>query len=341
MSLAAGISVSEDLVAQFALLSREGGSRFLQVIIADESTVTVKNVVEAQGGWEEDFDLTTSVLEEKEACYILYRTDNKTLEGRFEFYLLRYVPDKAPVRHKMMYASTVSTLKRALGGSVIVEDIFGTTPGDINTAGYKDFVKHKSAAIPLTDSEIQAKEEREEGVFVGGGGAGMGVHGVNFPVDPDVNECLADLKAGNLNYVQLDVDIENEKIVLSDAQKLDISEVAALIPTALPCFHFFVWDHVHEGQNLSSLIYIYSSPDGSNGTTSAPVKHRMLYSSSKAHVASLVTAYGFTIDGKMEIGSPSEFSEDDASRELHPPKIEKKKKFAKPRPQGGRRLNRK
>lgn len=59
----------------------------------------------------------------------------------------------------MLYASTVSSLKLDLGGHLFIEDIFGTVPSDINSSGYKDFIRHKSAAIPLTEAEEIRKEE--------------------------------------------------------------------------------------------------------------------------------------------------------------------------------------
>ena len=40
-------------------------------------------------------------------------------------------------------------------------------------------------------------------VTSGVGTGGAYVHGVTFPVDQDVIECLQDYKAGNVNYVQL------------------------------------------------------------------------------------------------------------------------------------------
>jgi hypothetical protein len=43
-------------------------------------------------------------------------------------------------------------------------------------------------------------------------------------------------------------------------------------------------------------VYIYSCPDGSNGKKSAPIRMRMLYSSSKANVASIGNV---TIDAKV------------------------------------------
>lgn len=50
-----------------------------------------------------------------------------------------------------------------------------------------------------------------------------------------------------------DVEINEEKIILSDAQTITIDQLAGLIPTELPCFHFFMWKHEHEGESFESL----------------------------------------------------------------------------------------
>jgi len=83
-------------------------------------------------------------------------------------------------------------------------------------------------------------------------------------------------------------------------------------------------------------LFIYSCPDGSKGTVSAPVKMRMLFSSSKANVSSL--AKDMTIDLKMEVNNGEDVSESEITLLLHPPRAETPKKINKPTPRGGRRL---
>jgi len=311
----------------------------LQVAIENETALIVKRSVPPSADWEKDFDLTGSVISEKDACYLLYRTDVQNAQGDYLWYLLRYVPDKAKVRDKMLYASTVATLKQELGSSLFAEDIFGTVPNDINTKGYRAHNQHKDAAVPLTDEEKQKQEERMEGVFSGGTGTGAAyVHGVAFPVDQDVRDCLEDFKAGNINYVQLDIDMAKEMIILADAQSCSIDQASRLFPTGFPRFHFFRWDHDNEGEQVSSIVYIYSCPDGSHGTQSAPVKHRMLFSSSKANVAKILEGIGYQINLKLEINAGVEFNEDDLRVLLHPPKAGVKKVVAKPKPQAARKL---
>jgi len=85
---------------------------------------------------------------------------------------------------------------------------------------------------------------------------------------------------------------------------------------------------------------IYSCPDGSGNTKSAPVRLRMLYSSSKANIENILTSVGGKTDVKMEVNQGSEVHPEAIVLLLHPPKEEKKEAFAKPKgpTRGGKRL---
>jgi len=104
-----------------------------------------------------------------------------------------------------------------------------------------------------------------------------------------------------------------------------------------PRFHFFKFDHSFDDVEFTSYIYIYSCPDGSGGTVSAPVKMRMLFSSSKANVESLLTSRNIVVSLKMEVNNSEDVVENEMIKLLHPQK-EVKKKINKPTPRGGRKL---
>ena len=59
----------------------------------------------------DDFDLVLSPLTTDALCfYCLYRLDTSNSLG-YEYLLYSYINDSAPVRNKMIYASTLSALK--------------------------------------------------------------------------------------------------------------------------------------------------------------------------------------------------------------------------------------
>jgi len=262
----------------------------------------------------------------------------KNERDQYRWNLFAYVPDRSLVRKKMLYASTRSNLKQQLGDDYFEDEIFGTVPADFSVKGYKSFIKHKEAEDPLTREEEKMKEDREQGVFIGGGGTGGAyAHGIAFPVDDDVNSAIDNFLGGSVNYVQLTIDIDAERVRLCESTSISISELGSFLPNNEPRFHFFKYDHEYFGESVSSSIYIYSCPDGSRGTISCPVKMRMLFSSSKANVSSLISDRGGNIDLKLEVNTGEDVSENEINLILHPVKVETKK-ISKPTPRGGRKL---
>lgn len=332
MSHSSGIPVSEGLLEEFGK-ARQGTHRIIKIKIEDDTMVSAETL-SASGSWEDDFDLIAPLLEEASPCYIIYRLDEQNEYG-YPFALLCYVPDKAKVNQKMVYASSRSNLKQKLGATYIADEIFGTVPADFTREGYAQYKQVESAEAPLTKQEEERQLELEQtGVY--SGGASTYIHGVSFPIASEVISAMSNLKSGSINYAQLSIDPVKEEINLEKTEdSLDINLLKSNLPADEPRFHFYSWSHNHEGQDLTSIIYIYSCPDGSGGTQSSPVKLRMLYSSSKANVENVATSNDIQIDLKMEINSPSELTEEIISNELHPPPVEEKKKFSRPAPAGG------
>ncbi|KAI9565341.1 hypothetical protein GHT06_009133 [Daphnia sinensis] len=100
-----------------------------------------------QSNWEEDFDnLIPFLLEENQPAYLLFRFDSQNSLG-YEWLFITWIPEHAPVREKMIYASTKATLKSQFGSGQIKEDILGTVPlRCISEAGLKAMIdfKHKT-----------------------------------------------------------------------------------------------------------------------------------------------------------------------------------------------------
>jgi len=240
----------------------------------------------------------------------------------------------------MLSSSTVGTLKSTLGSSNFVDDVFGSNPEDFSPKGFQEYLKHKTAPAPLTSMEEHTAEEIERGVFSGGAGTSTAyAHGVAFPVTDECLAALDSLKNGEVNYVQVGVDVNSEKIVHFSTDTTTIEECKNKIPLNEPRFHFFNWDHDHEGEHFTSLVFCYSCVlSGAKGSISAPVKHRMLYSTSKSNVVTIAESRGLQIGAKIEINSVDEFTAQDLLPVLHPAKAEAKKTFNKPKPNAQRKL---
>lgn len=337
MSHSSGIPVSQALQDAFGDALQSESIRFIKAQIVSDEIVPI-TTLDISGTEAEDLDKIPSYLEATSPAYILFRSDEKGPRG-YVWILMCYVPDKAKVREKMTYASTRANLRKQLGSSNFSTEIFGTVPGDFDQKGYKAFVAMQKAETPLTVGERQSAAEREQGLFVGGASTAY-VHGVAFPVETAATQALQGLLGGSHNYVMLTIDSEGEKITLGGTKNLTIDQLASQVPNDQPRFHFFRYDHNHEGENLKSTVMIYSCPDGSGGTKSAPVRLRMLYSSSKANIESILVSLGGKCAIKLEVNSGSELEGDVIHNQLHPPKEEKKEAFAKPKgpTRGGKRL---
>jgi len=329
MSHSSGIPVSASLKESFGSALSSKDKRFIKVVIQNDEIIDTASKP-VRGTFEQDLALIPELLEKDNACYLLVRMDS---EGSFGFHwaLFCYVPDKSKVKDKMLYASSRGNLKQQLGSTYFNQEVFGTVFADFSKEGYQQHVSSQKMEAPLTEQEQMKQREAESGEIYTGG-ASTYVHGVAFPVDAAVVDAVKKLPGGSINYVQVAIDVNNERITLSAAKTIPLSGLSKEIPIDEPRFHFFAHKHTFEGAQLISYVFVFSCPDGSNGTKSAPVKHRMLYSSSKANVANILTSTlpGSTADARLEINSPSDISEELVVDTLHPPKEEKKESFAKP-----------
>jgi len=337
MSHSSGIPVSTKLTDAFGDAITSERIRIIKAQIENDEVVPTATM-EVSGTENEDLDKIHKYLTPTDACYILFRQDEKNARG-YTWILMSYVPDKAKVRDKMTYASTRSNVKKSLGSANFSVEVHGTVPGDFDAKGYKAFQAMQKAETPLTAGERQSAAERESGVFVGGASTAY-VHGVAFPVEQAATQALQGLLSGSHNYVQIAIDADGEKITLSGTKNIQISDLESQVPADQPRFHFFRYDHEFEGDNLKSIVMVYSCPDGSGNTKSAPVRLRMLYSSSKANIENILTQLGGKADLKLEVNQGEEVRESNIVVQLHPPKEEKKEAFAKPKgpTRGGKRL---
>jgi len=337
MSHSSGIPVSSQLKDSFGTLL-SGNNRLVKVQIENEQLIPI-STKPVSGDFDSDLKYVPDLLDPGVPCYIIYKVDS----DQSQFVLFFYVPSKSKVKDKMLYASTRSNLKQGLGKNYFVDEVFGDSSNDFSSEGYKHHVESKKTEAPLTEQEQLKQNELETGEIYTGG-ASTYVHGVAFPVDAGATNAVKKLVNGELDYVQIAIDCDNEKIITGKTDKgTSISSLRNLIPLDEPRFHFFNYRHNYDGSNVSSIVYLFSCPDGSKGTKSAPVRMRMLYSSSKANVAEIIKSVGSTISARLEINSGEEIDEEELVNMLHPQKAEQSKNFARPaRPgKGGARLIRK
>ncbi|XP_051546238.1 twinfilin-1-like [Myxocyprinus asiaticus] len=312
--------------------ARNGDYRLLKIIIENEELVLglTKPVCRS---WEEDYDsLLLPVLDKELPCYILYRLDSKNSQGH-EWIFIAWSPDNSPVRHKMLYAATRSTLKKEFGLAHIKDEIFGTAKDDVSLSGYKKHVTSQSAPVPLTAAEEELRQIKlsEVQTDINVNTTKQTLQGVAFPLDGEAFAALQQFKDKKLNYVQLIINFEEELIMLSNTDATEVKDLPKRIPKDAARYHFFLYKHSHEGDYLESIVFIYSMPGYSCG-----IKERMLYSSCKNPLLEMVeNKLHMEVEKKMEIDNGDEVTADFLYDEVHPKQHAHKQAFAKPRgPQG-------
>ncbi|MCJ1337379.1 Twinfilin-1 [Bachmanniomyces sp. S44760] len=362
-----GITASADLHSAFkTLISTPTTQRgLIAAIHSDEKLHPTATIPSTSPDFFTDISSLPGFLQDNEAAFVILRrypdgvpdgvpdgsdgapNGNASVSAPDKFICITYVPDTAPVRSKMLFASTRLTLVRELGSEKFAETRFVTSKGELGEEGWwrgkgRDDGS-EDAGVPLTEGERTLKGVREaeaeegsmgtrgRGAGFGGGGGG----GVSFPVEGDALGALRGLGgsgsgSGGDNLVQLKINVSKESIELAGTSTTDAKGLASAISDTEPRYSFFRYTHEHEGQESSPIIFIYTCPSTSK------VKERMMYASSNKGVQAIATnEAGLEIGKRMEASSPSEISPSTIHDELHPQQ-ELKQTFSRPKRPGRR-----
>ncbi|GAA5855302.1 hypothetical protein JCM9279_001940 [Rhodotorula babjevae] len=344
MAAQSGIAPTQDLLDTWATALQDPHTRLVKIAIQDEQLVpagtfpSTTSDPNAPDALERDFALfeRPDIVDDKAPAYYVYRL---TPPPASTFAFLSYVPDHAPVRSKMLYASTRNTLVRALGDARLVESVFATDKADLTHASYLSHVAHAAAAAPLTAREqemrdvraaeaAQSREAEAEGsegrsmLFgVGEGGqAGEEVEGEGaegegkdeeklrgvLPWSDEAKEAVRALGGeGGAEgaLVQLEIDVATETVVLSPTQPSSLSSLPSSSPS------YLLTRHAPHG-----VVLVYSCP------ASSPVRHRLLYSSAAVPLYRVAARRwaGVQVAKKLETDSPSEITPAWLDAELGP-----------------------
>ncbi|XP_061577059.1 twinfilin-1-like [Cololabis saira] len=341
MSHQTGIQAGNDVKDIFASARNGDEYRVLKIVIEDEQ-LTLGNTRKASKKWDQEYDsLVLPLLNDDVPCYILFRLDSTNNQG-YEWILLAWSPDISTVRHKMLYAATRATLKKEFGGGHIKDEIFGTTKEDLNLSGYRKYLTSQAAPLPLTAAEEELRQIKlnEVQTDISVDTKQQTLQGVAFPIQREAADALVRFRERKINYVQLNIDAQNEKICLCSTEPTELKDLPMRIPKDSPRYHFFLYKHSHEGDYLESTVFIYTMP----GYTCS-IRERMLYSSCKNNLVEMVEdKLQIEIEKKLEIENGDELTSDYMYEEVHPKQHAHKQAFAKPKgpagKRGGRRITR-
>ncbi|KAJ5712625.1 hypothetical protein N7493_009093 [Penicillium malachiteum] len=337
-----GITISTELHDAFTRFSSDPSQFCLPVIITGES-LTPQTSIPFSGSstsYEDFFSSLpqlSSVLQPKTPIYLLLRRPTKTTTI---LVALTYIPSNAPVRPKMLFASTRSTLVRELGTEKFASTVFATEeeeilgrdawrerdgdlPGAVRREDLMGVKERELEAVRKAEAEARSGTPHRDigigGTFGPGSGSGMRV---SMPVDEAAKTALRELQDGGL--VQLSVDIPTETVKLVDAQSsVDPGSVATHISPSSPRYTFYHYP----GSDV--VVFVYTCPTGSS------IKERMLHASSRRTAITVAENEGLKILKKIEASSSDEITAERLEEEVNPPtNVGASRGFARPRRPG-------
>ncbi|KAL8686203.1 MAG: hypothetical protein Q9218_007271, partial [Villophora microphyllina] len=123
---------------------------------------------------------------------------------------------------------------------------------------------------------------------------------------------------------------EKESIELAGVSDTDAAGLATAISGTEPRYTFFRYTHDANGQETSSIVFIYTCPSGSK------IKERMVYASMRMAVLEMASREGgFEVVKRIEASNPAEITAEVLAEEFQV-KQEVKQGFARPKRPGKR-----
>ncbi|KAF2652162.1 twinfilin-1 [Lophiostoma macrostomum CBS 122681] len=329
-----GISASSELQTALQSLLTSTTDRGLLATISSERIIPSTTIPTSSPSSTFTTDLAqlSPHLTPTTALYILLRRASPLSSPDKSLVAITYIPNAAPVRQKMLFASTRLTLVRELGGEHFPESIFCTEAAELSADGWEKHKAHEGSADPLTAEEesLRAVREAEALESRGTGGQGLAQGGrIAIRADGGIAEALRALGGGGGgegNLVQLRMDVPSETLQLVSTTSTTPSALSSAIDTAEPRFSFYRHDDAEH-----SIVFISTCPSG------ARIKERMLYAASRANVISLAQSEGgLKVAKRIEATNPEEVTEQVIAEEFQSQAVEEKKGFAKPKRPGRR-----
>jgi twinfilin-like protein len=239
------------------------------------------------------------------ATYILLKLDPSAADG---YVAVTFVPNAAPVRQKMLFASTRLTLVRELGIERFRDTLFATDVAELTAEGWAKHEQHEQLSAPLTEEEeslkgakhAEAQESQGTGVR-----RGHVSSKVNVPTGEGVLEALQSLKEEGCRgtLVSLKYVLPDETLQLdASVDSVQPGQVAGSIAKDEPRYTFYSHPTAGSGAE-ANILFIYTCPTGSK------IKERMIYSTSKSWVRTVAERDAqIVVTKSLEATEPSEIT---------------------------------
>lgn len=326
-----GITASDELHDAFNSYTADPSLFALPITIASEALHPQPAIPFASSSstFEASLPSLADHLHPKTPIYLLLRRSPTQNTG---LVALTYVPATAPVRAKMLFASTRSTLVRDLGLEKFGETVFVTDASEVldpqawaaRSAGADagSAAGRDEGILSREERELQgvkrAEEEERHGTqgrdLMGAGGSGGGR--LAMKITDEARAALAKLAAGGDDdgagvAVQLGIELASETLTLLRCDERAVEPAAFLqaIPRDSPSYSFLRHRAKSEGEP-HVVVFVYTCPTGSK------VKERMVYASARASVLQAAKGQGVDVTRRLEQGDAGEVTEDRLREEM-------------------------
>ncbi|KAF7556869.1 hypothetical protein G7Z17_g1117 [Cylindrodendrum hubeiense] len=328
-----GISASQELQAQFNSLLASSDTFGLIATIERESLVTVATIPSSSSSFNDNLASLQPHIKSNVALYLILRR----YDSAPRFLAITYVPDEAPVRQKMLFASTRLTLVRELGTEHFRETILLTMANELTAKGFEKHDAHTKLDAPLTEEEQALGEVKRAEQEAGSGTGTREIHlskSLAMPVSEDAIAAMQEIgQEGGRVVTMLRINPETEAVELvpESPTPSTIGELSQVISTTEPRFTLFRFTHTHNGAEHSPILFFYTCPI-TPGTKA--IKYRMMYPLMKRAVLEVADkTAGLKIEKRFEVEEPSEITEQTVLEDLHP-KVTARQGFSRPKRPG-------
>ena len=302
---------SQELQDAFRTLVSSDDQRALLASIENESIIPTNTIPLTNVDFTADLHQLQSYLAPTKAAYVLLKTNPGEADG---FVAVTFVPNGAPVRQKMLFASTRLTLTRELGIERFRQTIFATDKEELTAAGWAKHEAHEALDAPLTEEESGLKGVKEaEAQESQGTGARRGHVDLkhDVPIGDGVLEALKLLNEEGCKgtLVQLKYILPDETLQLdSSTDNVSPSDLGSAISSTEPRYSFY--SHPSASGSQPTILFFYTCPSGSK------IKERMLYSTGKTFTRLIAERdAGIAVTKSLEASEPSELAIDDIGGE--------------------------
>ncbi|KAE8828406.1 hypothetical protein PTNB85_07594 [Pyrenophora teres f. teres] len=325
-----GISASQELKSALGSLITSTNQRGILATIQNETIVPSGTISSTASTFVDDLSNLQSHIQPNAALYILLRRADSLASPDKSLVAITYVPNAAPVRQKMLFASTRLTMVRELGGEHFGESVFTTEASELTSSGWEKHIAHTASENPLTAEEQSLQDIKDAEALESRGTRGQGLAQggrIAIRADDEIAGALRKLgEGGTDNLVQLRMDGASETLQLVSSSSATPSTLASAIDTKEPRYAFYRHDDPD-----ASVVFISTCPSG------AKIRERMIYAASRGNVVSLAqNEAGLKVVKKLEATNPDEVTEQIILDEFKVEKKEESKGFAKPKRPGRR-----